>query len=30
MWRLNILSAKREAVTADLKGKLFMADSVFG
>lgn len=30
MWRLNILSAKREEVTANLKGKLFMADAVFG
>jgi hypothetical protein len=30
MWRLNILSAKREEVTANLKGKLFMADPVFG
>jgi hypothetical protein len=30
MWRLNILSARRELVTASLKAKLFTADPVFG
>lgn len=30
MWRLNILSAHRELVTANLKAKLFIADAVFG
>jgi len=29
MWRLNILSARRELVTANLKAKLFIADPVF-
>jgi hypothetical protein len=29
MWRLNILSARREQVTANLKAKLFQADPVF-
>jgi hypothetical protein len=30
MWRVNILSARREQVTANLKAKLFIADPVFG
>lgn len=30
MWRLNILSARRELVTANLKAKLFHADPTFG
>lgn len=29
-WRLNILGARRQEVTASLKGKLFMTDDVFG
>jgi hypothetical protein len=29
MWRLNILSARRELVTANLKARLFIADPVF-
>ena len=29
MWRLNILSARRELVTANLKARLFITDPVF-
>lgn len=30
MWRLNVLSARREMITSNLKIKLFAADAVFG
>ena len=30
MWRRNILTARREEVTANLRGRLFMGDPVFG
>ena len=30
MWRRNIVAARREEATANLRGKLFAADPVFG